>query len=353
LRFEVTEDSGHAASVDQPHRRFNALTGDSVFVSPHRTERPWGGKQERVDLSAPSPAYDPECYLCPGNARANGGRNPEYTSTHVWANDFPAFLPHNAGADMGIDPLMQAQGHAGECRVICYSPRHDVTLAQMPVAQIRGVIDTWAAQTEELESRWRWVQVFENKGEIMGCSNPHPHGQIWASSFLPNEPAKELAQQQAWFGARGTPLLLDYAQREMAMGDRAVLHNDHWLVVVPWWAAWPFETLVLPRWPVTRLPALTAAERDALAQILSRLLSAYDRLFATSFPYSFGWHGAPSVSAAPAGELANGWQLHAHFYPPLLRSATVKKFMVGYELLAEVQRDITPEWAASLLRDQA
>jgi UDPglucose--hexose-1-phosphate uridylyltransferase len=353
LRFEVTENSGRAALLDQPHRRFNALTGDSVFVSPHRTERPWGGKQERVDASAPSPAYDPGCPLCPGNARANGGRNPEYASTYVWANDFPAFLPDNDGADMGIDPLMRAQGHAGECRVICYSPRHDVTLAQMPVAQIRSVIDTWAAQTEELESRWRWVQVFENKGEIMGCSNPHPHGQIWASSFLPHEPAKELARQQAWFRARGTPLLLDYAQREVAMGDRTVLHNDHWLVVVPWWAVWPFETLVLPRWPVTRLPALNAAERDALAQILSRLLCAYDRLFDTSFPYSFGWHGAPSVSAAPTEEPAGGWQLHAHFYPPLLRSATVKKFMVGYELLAEVQRDITPEWAASELRDRA
>lgn len=332
-----------------PHRRLNALTGEWVFVSPHRTERPWQGRQEPRPRST-APAYDPDCYLCPGNLRANGERNPAYSSTHVFTNDFPAFLPDTESVELGGDALLRAQTHAGTCRVLCYSPRHDLTLAQLPAGQMRAVIETWAAQVAELSARWRWVQVFENKGEMMGASNPHPHGQIWAGDFLPNEPAKELRQQRQWLEARGSRLLLDYAQREASAGERIVAQNAEWLGVVPWWAVWPFETLVLPRRAVGHLPDLGTTEIDSLTGLLGRLLSAYDRLFDTSFPYSFGWHGAPT-GADGLAEPADGWQLHGHFYPPLLRSATVRKFMVGYELLAEAQRDITPERAAERLRE--
>ncbi|HMK85214.1 MAG TPA: UDP-glucose--hexose-1-phosphate uridylyltransferase [Steroidobacteraceae bacterium] len=335
---------------DRPHRRLNALTGEWVFVSSHRVNRPWHGLRDEARVGA-LPAYDPNCYLCPGNVRASGERNAPYTATYVWTNDFPAFLPETVtGVEASRHPLLRAHAHAGTCRVICYSPRHDLTLAQLPVREIRGVIDTWAAEIDELESAWRWVQVFENKGEIMGCSNPHPHGQIWASDFLPNEPAKELLQQRQWLAEHGSRLLLDYARHELAEGERLVTENAHWIVVVPWWAAWPFETLVLPRRHVPRLPGLDSMERDALAEILSRLLIAYDRLFGVSFPYSFGWHGAPAPAPADAEDPRRAWQLHAHFYPPLLRSATVRKFMVGYELLAEVQRDLTAEHAAERLR---
>jgi UDPglucose--hexose-1-phosphate uridylyltransferase len=226
-------------------------------------------------------------------------------------------------------------------------------MAQMPPEQICEVIDTWASQVEELEARWRWVEVFENKGELMGCSNPHPHGQIWASDFVPNEVAKELAQQRDWFKRQGSPLLLDYAEEELNAGERLLLKNDHWVVVVPWWAAWPFETLLLPRRNVSRLPELSPAERDALARILSELLIAYDRLFRVPFPYSFGWHGDHASALGGPAPRRQAGQLHAHFYPPLLRSATVKKFMVGYEMLAGPQRDITPEAAAVQLRGQS
>lgn len=331
-----------------PHRRLNALTGEWVFVSPQRTERPWQGLQE--PRARPSgPAYDPQCYLCPGNSRANGERNPPYASTHVFTNDFPAFLPDTAPVEIGGEPLLRAHTHSGTCRVLCYSPRHDLTLAQLPAAQVRAVIETWAGQVAELGSRWRWVQVFENKGELMGASNPHPHGQIWAGDFLPNEPAKELRQQQQWLETRGTRLLLDYALLEASAGVRVVAQNPQWLAVVPWWAVWPFETLVLPRRHIRHLSDLASADIVSLAELLVRLLGAYDRLFDTSFPYSLGWHGAPGGTEASAGG-ADSWQLHAHFYPPLLRSASVRKFMVGYELLAEAQRDITAEGAAERLR---
>jgi UDPglucose--hexose-1-phosphate uridylyltransferase len=329
---------------ERPHRRLNALTGEWVSVSPHRTQRPWLGKSEAVS-SARLPEYDPQCYLCPGNARAGGERNPDYRSTYVFTNDFAAFLPDVPFADVSKHPLLSARTHGGESRVLCFSPRHDLTLAQMSAAQIRPVVDLWAEQVADLGKRWRWVQVFENKGEIMGCSNPHPHGQVWASDFLPNEPAKELVQQRAWFEQKGSPLLLDYAALELADGERVVAQTAHWMAVVPWWAVWPFETLVLPRRHVSRLPDLSPEERDDLAALLQRLLGRYDALFQTSFPYSMGWHGAPTDD----GDY-RGWQLHAHFYPPLLRSATVKKFMVGYELLAEPQRDLTPEKAAEMLR---
>jgi UDPglucose--hexose-1-phosphate uridylyltransferase len=333
--------------LDQPHRRFNALTGEWVFVSPHRTRRPWQG---RVEPGAPSnrPSYDPQCYLCPGNTRANQKLNPKYESTFVFANDFASFLPETQSADVSRHPLLRAHTQAGTCRVICFSPRHDLTLARMSSPEIRSVVDVWAKQEAELGGKWRWVQVFENKGDIMGCSNPHPHGQIWTNDFVPNELAKELVQQQAWFNEKGTPLLLDYAVLEIQQGERVVVQNEYWLAVVPWWAVWPFETILLPRRQVLRLPDLTGVERDSLADLLRGVLVRYDNLFETSFPYSMGWHGAPHDD----GDY-RGWQLHAHVYPPLLRSATVKKFMVGYELLAEAQRDLTPEHVAKRLRELA
>jgi UDPglucose--hexose-1-phosphate uridylyltransferase len=336
-----------AALQTRPHRRLNALTGEWVFVSPQRTQRPWHGEQTvpgRTQLES----YDPACYLCPGNLRANGDLNPRYNGTHVFPNDFPAFRRNGALEQIGPSDLLQAETHAGVCRVICYSPRHDLSLAQMPVEQIRRVVDTWAAQALELSGDWRWVQIFENKGEIMGCSNPHPHGQVWAGDFIPNEAEKELVQQRIWLKVHGRALLIDYAEAEVVKGERVIVSNSHWLALVPWWAVWPFETLLLPRRAVASLHGLLMDEREALAEVLSALLRAYDRLFKVSFPYSFGWHGAPGKCAP--GEEAQGWQLHAHFYPPLLRSASVKKFMVGYEMLAETQRDITPEQAADQLR---
>lgn len=340
--------SNHTLLLECPHRRFNALTGEWVFVSPHRTLRPWQGRHE-PPVPMTQPSYDLDCYLCPGNIRANGETNPVYNSTYVFTNDFPAFLPNGDSADASQDPLRRAQTHAGTCRVICYSPRHDLTLAQMSTVEVRAVIDTWAAQFEELAGRWRWVQAFENKGELMGCSNAHPHGQIWAGDFIPTEPTKELTQQRRWFESNKSVLLLDYAEREMAARERVVAENMAWLAVVPWWAVWPFEVLLLPRRYVTTLPALSDTERHALADLLSRLLKMYDRIFGVSFPYSFGWHATPT-GVVEKSSTFGGCQLHAHFYPPLLRSASVKKFMVGFEMLAEPQRDISPEEAAERLR---
>ncbi|GAB4444266.1 MAG: galactose-1-phosphate uridylyltransferase [Anaerolineae bacterium] len=330
--------------TEHPHRRFNPLTGEWVLVSPHRTKRPWQGQVERPPLET-RPQYDPTCYLCPGNERAGGLQNPPYNSTFVFTNDFAALLPDAPTAETAGHPLLQTQSTQGTCRVICFSPRHDLTLPEMELAEIRHVVDVWAAQVTELGQTYRWVQVFENKGAVMGSSNPHPHGQIWAHNHLPNEPAKEDAAQRVYFQQHGSPLLLDYAALEQTRQERVVVENDHWLVVTPYWAVWPFETLLLPKAPVLRLPHLSGPQRDALADALKRLLTRYDNLFEVSFPYSMGWHGAP---------LDNGdysyWQLHAHFYPPLLRSATVKKFMVGYEMLGEAQRDITAEQAAARLR---
>lgn len=329
-------------TTQSPHRRRNALTGDWILVSPHRTQRPWQGKQE--DTAPDRPAYDPTCYLCPGNTRANGETNPAYTGTHVFDNDFAALLPDPAPPPEAT-PLLLAQPVKGRCRVICFSPRHDLTLPEMKTSEIRGVIDTWSNEVTELGQTYRWVQVFENKGAVMGCSNPHPHGQIWASDTLPNEPAKEDREQRAYLEQKGVTLLHDYAALEQRQQERMVLENDHWLVVVPYWATWPFETLLLPKRDAGHLPDLAETERESLAYILKQLLTRYDNLFQTSFPYSMGWHGRPLD-----GKAHPHWRLHAHFYPPLLRSATVKKFMVGYEMLAEAQRDLTPEQAAERLR---
>jgi UDPglucose--hexose-1-phosphate uridylyltransferase len=333
--------------IEHPHRRYNPLTGDWVLVSPHRTDRPWQGQVEKAPQES-RPAYDPHCYLCPGNQRAGGKRNPNYTSTFVFTNDFAALLPDTPQAPSSNDALLRLESEAGTCRVICFSPRHDLTLPEMPAEDIRRVIDLWAEQIGDLGKHYRWVQIFENKGSMMGSSNPHPHGQIWASSALPNEPAREEGQQRAYFEQHGTPLLLDYADLEANRRQRVVLEDENWLAVVPYWAVWPFETLLLPRRHVRRLPDLDKERRDALAGILKRLLTKYDNLFETSFPYSMGWHGAPTDD----GDYPH-WQLHAHFYPPLLRSATVKKFMVGYEMLAEPQRDLTAEQAAERLRTLA
>ncbi len=332
---------------EHPHRRYNPLTGEWLLISPHRTKRPWKGK---VEKSPPEerPPYDPNCYLCPGNERAGGAQNPDYDSTFVFTNDFAALLPDSPQADVPSHPLLRAETERGTCRVLCFSPRHDLTLAEMATPDIRTVVDLWVTQTSELGQSYCWVQVFENKGAMMGCSNPHPHGQIWAGDVLPDEPFKEDHQQRAYLAEHGAPILLDYAALEQEAPDqpRIVVANDHWLAVVPYWAFWPFETLVLPRERhILRLPDLTDEERDALAALLKRLLVKYDNVFDTSFPYSMGWHGAPFDDDAH-----EHWQLHAHFYPPLLRSATVKKFRVGYEMLAESQRDITAEQAAARLR---
>jgi UDPglucose--hexose-1-phosphate uridylyltransferase len=327
-----------------PHRRQNPLTGEWILVSPHRTQRPWQGAREAA-AEERRPAYDPGCYLCPGNRRAGQIVNPPYEGTFAFTNDFPALLPGTPAATVSDSPLFRAETVQGECRVICFTPRHDLTLAELPLPDLERVIGTWTAQLEELSARYPWVQIFENKGTAMGCSNPHPHGQIWAGSFLPHLIALEHRAQIEYARAHGRPLLLDAAERELDAGVRVVAQNRDWVALVPYWAAWPFELLLLPRRAVARLVDLRDGERATLAEILSQALIRYDNLFETSFPYSFGWHGAPSGM-----DTTDGWQLHAHFFPPLLRSATVKKFMVGYEMLAEPQRDLTPEQAAARLR---
>lgn len=328
---------------DYPHRRYNPLMGEHILVSPHRTKRPWQGQVERPHADI-RPHHDEKCYLCPGNVRANGEHNPHYENTYVFVNDFAALLPDVPVGDASQNPLLKADIVRGTARVICFSPRHDLTLALMDEAAIVHVVDMWAEQVTELSQQYRWVQVFENRGEAMGASNPHPHGQIWASDFLPNEIVAEDTHQKAYYAEHGRPLLVDYAALESEQHMRIVAENDEWLAVVPYWAIWPFETLVMPRRHVRHLPDLTQTERKGLADVLKHLLVRYDNLFETSFPYSMGWHGAPS-----GVENTDHWQLHAHFYPPLLRSASVRKFMVGYELLAEAQRDLTPEQAAARL----
>lgn len=331
---------------DHPHRRLNALTGEWLLVSPHRAKRPWQGQRE-AKPALERPAYDPKCYLCPGNTRANGEQNPPYTATYIFDNDFAALLPDALAGEWSAGELLQARAERGRCRVICFSPRHDRSLAEMSTAEIRPVVDVWADIYAELAAQPEigYVQIFENKGEMMGCSNPHPHGQVWATEHVPMEPAKELAQQRAYHERTGGCLLCDYLAKELELNERIVCANDHFVALVPFWAVWPFETLVLPRRHAGALPALNGDERDALADLFRRVTVRYDNLFETSFPYSMGWHQAPTD-----GEAHEEWHLHAHFYPPLLRDAEVKKFMVGFEMLGNPQRDITAETAAARLR---
>jgi UDPglucose--hexose-1-phosphate uridylyltransferase len=329
-----------------PHRRFNPLTREWVLVSPHRTQRPWQGQVEKAAASG-RPEYDPTCYLCPGNERAGSVRNPDYTSTFVFDNDFAALKPGTPVDRFEQNGLLIAEGEPGVCRVVCFSPKHNLTIAHMDPADLRKVVDTWVAQYQSLgaDPNIGYVQIFENRGELMGASNPHPHCQIWASRTLPNEPAKEQAALLEWHATHGTCLLCEYTKLEQAEGARTVDANDHFLTVVPFWAVWPFEIMVIARRHMGSIEDLTGDERDSLADILKRTTMRYDRLFDVSFPYSMGFHQRPTDGAAH-----DECHLHLHFYPPLLRSATVRKFLVGYEMLATPQRDITPEAAAERLR---
>ena len=348
-------------TLDYPHRRFNPLTREWVLVSPHRARRPWLGQVEKTPPEN-LPAHDPACYLCPGNSRAGGLKNPIYESTFVFDNDFAALLPDTVTGWQGHteneftssprhsatqSDLLIAEPEPGICRVVCFSPRHDLTLPQLSQAEVEEVIRTWTNQTRELGQRdfINYVQVFENKGAIMGCSNPHPHSQIWAVNHLPNEPQKEYNAQLRYWRNQNACLLCDYLAEELQRRERIVAANEDFTALVPFWAVWPFEIIVIANHHCGALAELNVLEQASLADILRRVTARYDNLFEISFPYSMGFHQAPT-DGHPHGE----WHFHAHFYPPLLRSATVKKFMVGYEMLAEAQRDLTPEQAAERLR---
>jgi len=337
---------------EHTHRRFNPLLGEWLLVSPHRNKRPWQGQQEPNQWPE-SAGHDPKCFLCPGNTRVGGELNPPYKTTYVFTNDFAALMPQVPDAPVSADPLFQIQAEHGTSRVICFSPDHRKTLPLLNDEEILAVVKTWMAESADLGKTYASVQIFENKGAVMGCSNPHPHGQIWAQTQLPSLLQKEDDKQRAFYAEQGKSLLLDYAHKEMELRERVVVENDDWLVVVPFWAAWPFETLLLPKQAHARITELTATEQVSLGAILRDITARYDNLFECSFPYSMGWHGAPfDLKAANTTDTAP-WQLHAHFYPPLLRSASVRKFMVGYEMMAEPQRDLSPEQAAERLREQS
>jgi UDPglucose--hexose-1-phosphate uridylyltransferase len=335
--------------MDAPHRRFNPLLDEWVLVSPQRLARPWLGRVEPPAATAP-PSYDSDCYLCPGNRRAGDVRNPKYEHTFVFENDFPALVGDEVSPASGSSRLLVAEPEAGICRVVCFSPRHDASLPCLSVEELTRVVDVWVDEFLSLGAlpAISYVQIFENRGASMGASNPHPHGQIWANATVPNVPARESRQQSAHLSTHGTCLLCDYLAAERQAGERVVCENEAFVAIVPFWAVWPFETIVLPARHVTGLDELTTPERQALADILKRVTSRYDAMFSAACPYSMGFHQRPTD-----GEPHPEWHLHAHFFPPVLRSASVHKFMVGYELLAAPQRDLTPERAASIFREAA
>ncbi|MBD1420726.1 UDP-glucose--hexose-1-phosphate uridylyltransferase [Sphingobacterium chuzhouense] len=335
--------------AEQPHKRKNLLTGDYILVSPHRSKRPWQGQVE--DLAPDNrPQYDPKCYLCPGNKRADGTQNPDYKDSFVFVNDFSALLEETSIEQFDEENLLIAESERGICKVISFSPRHDLTLPQMDLLAIKAVVDLWQKEFRELSAKeWiKYIQIFENKGSIMGCSNPHPHGQIWAESSLPVEIEKESTQQKAYFQQHGRTLLQDYVALELKKDERIIINNEHFVALVPFWAAWPYETMIVSKRPVSSILEFTEDEKEDFARTLQELTIRYDNIFKTSFPYSAGMHQSP-VNMGEHPE----WHWHMHFYPPLLRSATVKKFMVGYEMLATPQRDITPEQAANTLKQQS
>ena len=343
-----------------PHRRYNPLLRQWVLVSPQRTERPWQGETANP-AAAPGLAYDPSCYLCPGNARAGGRHNPTYTRVFAFNNDFPALLPDaQPAAAPNASPLLIAEPERGICRVLCFHPNHSLTLARMAVPDIARVVDAWADETAAL-SDLPWInhiQIFENRGAMMGASNSHPHCQIWATEHIPDEPLRELAAQQTYSDEHHSCLLCDYLSTELQSAasdesqnksdesqNRIVTENAHFVALVPYWAIWPFETLVLPRRHLGSFTDLKPAERTALAQILKSVTTRYDNLFSVPFSYTMGFHQRPTH-----GQAHDAMHFHAHFYPPLLRSAEIRKFMVGFEMLAMPQRDLTPETAAARLR---
>ncbi|MFZ4861132.1 UDP-glucose--hexose-1-phosphate uridylyltransferase [Sphingobacterium sp. Mn56C] len=335
--------------LEDPHSRVNILTGEKVLVSPHRSKRPWQGQVEDLPTEQ-RPEYDPTCYLCPGNSRADGTVNPKYTESFVFVNDFSALLNHTPAASYNEQDLLIAENERGICKVISFSPRHDLTLPEMELNDIVSVVNVWQQEFVELaKTDWiRYIQIFENKGAIMGCSNPHPHGQIWAQSNLPNELTKESARQKAFYEANGRSLLSAYLDVELTKNERIIVDNEHFVALVPFWAAWPYETMIVSKRHVTNIAEFTEEEKVDFAKTLQELTIRYDNIFNISFPYSAGMHQAPVNS----GE-QDHWHWHMHFYPPLLRSATVKKFMVGYEMMAGPQRDITPEFAANVLKNQS
>ncbi|GAB7089187.1 UDP-glucose--hexose-1-phosphate uridylyltransferase [Marinifilum fragile] len=333
--------------IENPHRRYNSLTGEWILVSPHRSKRPWQGQVEKV-VEEKRPEYDPQCYLCPTNERVGGEKNPNYEDVYSFQNDFSALLQDTPEGEFSDGDLFRAKSESGICKVICFSSNHSLTVPEMKVENIRKVVDLWCKEYKELGDREDigYVQIFENKGSIMGCSNPHPHGQIWASKLIPLETSKESENQKAYYEKHGRTMLSDYLKIELDKKERILVENNSFVALVPFWAVWPFETMIISKRAVSNLLELTDEEKTDLADVYKKLTIMYDNLFEVSFAYSAGLHQAPTD-----GEKHPEWHLHMHFYPPLLRSASVKKFMVGYEMLGTPQRDITAEGAAKRLRE--